>query len=217
MKILQASLYLDQERYDDARALLDQVAKTIPNDLWLMIGQMRIELHDGPKPDMAARMVDMVNNSQFPPSAREVAGMALAELPGADHKAIVAAYRTLLSFESATPFNMKAMNLARELVLRGDKPDESIQFLEPTMADPRAARRMDELKQLLAIAYLQKAATIDATPTARNAALIARSGELFDHFMMYQGLAYVPNGAKLRLLIVDKVNLKALPGGGGGI
>lgn len=66
LKVLQASLYLEQERYDDARGLLDDIAKAIPNDLWLMIDRMKVELRDGPKPDMAARLKE---STRRPPPA----------------------------------------------------------------------------------------------------------------------------------------------------
>ncbi|WP_313918868.1 tetratricopeptide repeat protein [Tahibacter sp.] len=213
VKVLQASLYLEQERYDDARGLLDDIAKAIPNDLWLMIDRMKIELHDGPKPDMAARLKDMLKNAQFPPSARELAGRSLERLTGSESEIRKSIYRDMLTFESATPFSMKAVNLARELVIRSNNPDESIAFLEPTMADPRAAARKEELNQLLAVAYLQKAATINAAPTSGSAALIARSVGLVEPLTMYRALAHVPNGLKLRALIIDRIDPKQLPRG----
>lgn len=118
-KVLMASLHIDANEFDDARKMLDQAAKSSPNDLWLFIDRLKLELlsitADTPK-----KYLEVLTNPQFPPSAREEVGLDYPYLPGVSPAMAEDAYKTLLSFESATPHHMKAAIVAFFLVTKKD-------------------------------------------------------------------------------------------------
>lgn len=201
LKVLRAFELIEAKQYDEASGLLDEAARRIPNDLWLVLDRLLIELRTGPRADVAQRLKAVVDNPQFPPSAREGMGIELVRLPGVDKAVRASAYRTLLTFESATPFARKMQIFGYELVLENSDPDVAIELLVPAIADPRAAGVAEQLKMYLATAYLQKAAAVDAKPTPRNAALIAKGAEQFGTCNLQRNLAYIPDGQRLRALL----------------
>ena len=205
LKVLQASLLMERKRYAEASAVLDEVARRMPNDLWLQLDRLLIELRQGPGPDIAKRLQPILDNPQFPPSAREAMGLELVHLPGIDKAVRASAYRTLLTFESATPFARKMLIFAHELVLEYNDPDTAIELLNRAIADPRGAGVAEQLKIYLSTAYLQKAIAIDARSTPRNAGLIAKGAEQFGTCWLQRNMAYVPDGARLRALLDDWV------------
>jgi len=203
MKVLQASILMERRRYAAASKVLDDVARRMPNDLWLLVDRMKIELLDGPRADIAERLKPMLDSPQFPPSVREVMGMELMRLPDLPNKARASAYRTLLTFESATPFAQKMRIIAHASVMKNSDPDVAIELLVPAIADRRAISAAAELKMYLGIAYVQKAAAIDSKSTPRNAALIAKGADQFGLCVLRKSLVGAPGSERLLALVDD--------------
>jgi tetratricopeptide (TPR) repeat protein len=213
-KVLMASLHLDANEFDQARNMLDQAAKNSPNDLWLFLDQLKLE-RLAPTADTAKKFLEILRNSQFPPSAREMAGLNLTDLPGLTSAMVEEAYKTALTFESTTPYAMKATNLAVYLVaIKQLNPAQTVNQIKTLIADPRSVSRAETLDHLLRIAYLQQAAAIDPNSSEKNAKWVslARDGANVEELQTYMLSTPVltPQMPLLKRFLQLKIDQKAM-------
>ncbi len=210
-KVLLASIYMSQQQNDQAKALLDSAAVDAPNDLWLFLDRLKLEAGQIPSADTTQKYFEILQNPQFPPSARETSALALINSPSASNSMTDAAYRIQLSFESATPYAMKAFNYAHYLVEQVHRETDGIQLINDLQRDPRNVQKKKQLNLLLAYAYLSQAAEIDSNPSVKNARLIELAKQSVDGDVvdLYAFVGEVSGGRRLRSLLSAQIDQHA--------
>jgi tetratricopeptide (TPR) repeat protein len=205
-KALLASLYLDAGEMDQASKLLDEVAATSPNDLRLFMSRLKLAAQDKRNADTVKNFAEVLNNAEFPPWAREGSAMQIAQLPGASPSDKEAAYRAQMNFESATPWYLKAYNLAFFLYDEDQtrRPAELIGLIKQLQADPASKPKAVSMNFMLSVAYLRQAEAIDPKPSYKNADLIRLATQATDPSLLRVPLQQVPYFA-------DLVKLLAVP------
>jgi hypothetical protein len=175
MKVLQASLAIDENRLEDAQTLLAQVEKEQPRDLWLFMDRLRLEALLIPSAATTRSLLAVLENPAFPGSARETAARSLQQVRNQSLDVLERAYREQLTFESATPYEMKARNLAFFLIHIAGKPAQAHALLEPMLA--AQDRELQESARGLQVdAYLMEAAQ-PAVTDARRRELVNEAGK----------------------------------------
>ena len=178
MKILLASIYLEDKKFEDAAKLLDEVEKVHPEDLWLYMDRLRIEAAVVPTPDTVKTLSAIIADTHFPPSAR---GQALN----------TAKYEIALNVSDAQSEEMfeQAMSSgsvnndcaladqARDVIeFRGDSA-AGIRLIEKHLRTSGECEGTLLVRTLLAEAYLLEAAKISPAPGPANATLTRQAKE----------------------------------------
>ena len=175
-RTLQASLLLDREQREQARAMLSEASASQPDDLRTAFQLLRVRALDEPKGKGVGELFQVLRDESLPPDLRETALVTLLYITALDLGQKESALRESLRFESQTPRWDKANNLARLLAEESGKTDEARTQLQSVLADSSAT---DEAKTrarvLMAETWLLDAAKIDPAPSARNADLVAKA------------------------------------------
>lgn len=202
-KALLASLYLDAGETDEASKLLDEVAATSPSDLRVFLGRLKLAALDKRNADTVGKFAEVLNNAEFPPWAREASAIQIVQLAGASPSDKEAAYRAQMTFDSATPWHVKAYSLAFFLYDEDQtrRPGELISLIKQLQADPGSKAKEVAINFMLSVAYLRQAQAIDPTPTPRNAELIQLAIQTTDPNFMRVPLKQVPHFADLVKLL----------------
>ncbi len=202
-KALLASLYLDEGETDQASKLLDEVAATSPNDLRVFLGLLKLAAQDKRRADTVRNFAEVLNNAEFPPWAREAAAIQITQFPGAFPSDKEAAYRAQMTFDSATPWHVKAYALAFYLYDEDQtrRPGELIDLIKKLQDDPGSKPKQVAINFMLSVAYLRQAEAIDPTPTPRNADLIKLAIQTTDPNFLRVPLKQVPHFADLVKLL----------------
>lgn len=198
MKILLASIYLEDKKFEDAAKLLDEVEKIHPEDLWLYMDRLRIEAGVVPTPDTVKTLSAIIADARFPPSAR---GQALN----------TAKYEIALNVPAAQSDEMfeQAMSSgsvnndcaladqARDVIeLRGDSA-AGVKLIEKHLRTSDECAGTPLVRILLAEAYLLEAAKISPVPGPANATLARQAKEA-----MGGDLTPIVDRAPMRLFLV---------------
>lgn len=202
-KALLASLYLDAGETDQAIKLLDEVAATSPHDLRLFLGRLKLAAQDKRNADTVRNFTEVLNNAEFPPWAREASAIQITQLPGAFPSDKEAAYRTQMTFDSATPWHVKAYNLAFYLYDEDQtrRPGELIDLIKKLKDDPASKPKEVAINFMLSVAYLRQAEAIDPKPMPKNADLIRLATQATDPSLLRVPLQQVPYFADLVKLL----------------
>lgn len=177
-QLLKASLFIEQERPDEARPLLDSLSLHSPTDLWVYLDGLRLEALSAPSQALRQTLLEITKNPGFPPSARETASQTGRQLPNISRDQFEAFYWADLDYESATPMACKIHNLAFLLSEDGGRFAQARALLESPKAQNADCLGAERNRVLLAQAYLMEAARISAGPTAANAALVSKAHEI---------------------------------------
>lgn len=174
--VLQASLLLDREQRDQARAMLETASAAQPDDLRAAFQLLRVRALADPKGRGPAQLLRVLRDASLPPDLRETAQATLLYITALDLGQKEAALREALRFESQTPRWDKATALGRLLAEESGKTDEARKVLQGVLDDPAASEpARGYARVLIAESWLLDAARIDPTPTPRNAELVARA------------------------------------------
>lgn len=176
--VLQASMQLDGNNVGLANVALGKVLKRSPDDLWANLHSLRANLMRSVSPDAAARLIEIATNEKFPDFARESAAVTITSFTTLPLEMREKAYRTQLTFNSATPTSMKTTNLARFLM--EDRRDyvAGREILKKYLGPKFQVSADGYAKTLLAESYLLEAQTIAPAPSKMNAALIGQAANV---------------------------------------
>ena len=177
-QVLLTSLYIEQNRPDDARAVLDSLTLHAPTDLWVYMDSLRLEALSSPSAALRDTLLEINKDARFPPSARETASHAGRGLPNLTRAQFEAYYWADLEYESATPMACKIHNLAFNLSVVDGRQAEARKLLESPKALAADCAGMEGNRVLLALSYLMEAAQVSAGPSPQNAALVSKAHEV---------------------------------------
>jgi hypothetical protein len=177
MKVLQASMAIDENRLEDAQALLVQIEKEQSQDLWLFMHHLRLDALLTPGAETMRLLLAVIENPAFPGSARQVAFQVLQTMPSPSLDVLERAYRAQLTFESASPYSYKAHNLAFFLMHIGGKPEQAHAVLDSLLASPDYTDVWERARELKVDAYLLQAAQ-PKVDKAQRKALVEQAGKV---------------------------------------
>lgn len=193
MKVLIASMRIDDGEYGEAERLLGEVVAAQPKDLRAYLGRLRIEAARAPSPELGEMLRRIAKDPAFPPAARLQAEYTAGRLPSsgwAESDAI---------FESAMqdPVLADDCRLARQaenlMELRND-PAAAAALLERYVGRNPTCYATPRVRTLLAEAHLLQAAAIAPRPSPDSQSHYDRArAALGDDFtLLAQRLAWRP-------------------------
>ena len=177
IKVLQASLAIDENRLQDAQALLAQIEKEQPQDLGLFIEQLRIDALLLSDAATTRTLLAVLESPAFPGSARERAFASLRQVRNQSLDVLERAYRALLTFESAVCYECKARELAYFLINTRGKPEQAHAVLDPLLASEDYQYMWEGLRRLKVDAYLMQAAQPELDQVQRKG-LVEQAGRV---------------------------------------
>lgn len=177
IKVLQASMAIDENRLQDAQALLAQVKKEQPQDLWLFMDQLRLDAFLVPGAQTTGTLLAVLENPAFPGPAREQAFRSLSHVRHQSMDVLERGHRTLLTFESVSPYDFKAHDFAFFLINMRGKPEQAHAVLDPLLASRDYKRVWVRARLLKVDAYLMEAAQ-PAVDNARRKALVENAAKV---------------------------------------
>jgi len=180
VKVLLAGIRLEQNRFQDAHTLLDEVEKRSPTDLWVFMNRLRLEAVEEPSRGLRSKLLEIVRNPDFPPNARDVAAEIGMSLPKQTNTEVEEFMWERLEVISNHSWECKVSELAQRLSDIGGRYDEARKLLESWHADKSDCEWKPMNSLLLAQAYLMAAAKIAPKPVRENEALINKATELVD-------------------------------------
>jgi hypothetical protein len=182
MKVLLASMAIDDHDYVRAQRLLDQVEAAHPDDLWAYLDRLRIEADVMPSPKLARALRDIVANPDFPPNARQQAADIAGNLRGTTPAERDVLF-TLQMEDGATADDcVLARHAIERIEFRGD-PKGGAAELEHYLERSQFCLATPLIRTVLAEAYLLQAAGPPSSPPEiverlRNQALAVLQGDL---------------------------------------
>ncbi len=179
-KVLLAGIRFEQERLDEVARLLDETEQRSPNDMWIYLNRMRVEVFRNPSTDMRARALEIARNPAFPPNAREQAVEIAKHAPNQGSKEFEEVLRAALDIDSNAGMACKAHELAFWLSEAEGRFADVITLLESPRMQKGNCLGLEENRMLLAQAYLMQAAKISAGPSSQNAHLVKRADALLN-------------------------------------
>jgi tetratricopeptide (TPR) repeat protein len=183
MKVLLASMYIDDQKLEEAAKLLDEVEKLHPEDLWLYMDRLRIEANLVPTPATVTALSAVVADTRFPPSARaqalHTAKYEMSDLSNAQRDAIFEQ-----SMAAGSVNDCALVGQAEELIeFRGDAA-AGARVIEKNLRRSGACLATPDVRAVLAEAYLLEAAKIAPKPTPANATLTRQAKEAVNGDLM---------------------------------
>jgi hypothetical protein len=204
-----AGFRIDQNRLDEAQAILADAELESPNDLWIYMGRLRIEAQTLPTSAVRRRLLDIAEDSRFPPNARTIAARQLRRTQHVSPEEYGASFKAELTFQSAQPMACKASDYGAWLIDVHGRADLAREALEP-YEGTRCDRFVDP-HVLLAYAYFLGAADIAAGPTPANADLVQRADSVIagDYAALASWVERKPNAARVEPFLLQKLDVDA--------
>jgi tetratricopeptide (TPR) repeat protein len=177
-QLLLASVYIEQNRIAEARALLESLSLHAPTSLWVFMDGLRLEALESPSAALRDELLEINRSPAFPPSARQAASWIGRRLPNLSREQYEAFHWAELEYESAMPMACKIQSLAFNLVVVDGRYADAKKLLESPKALAADCAGVEGNRILLAEIYLFEAARISAAPSAANAALVSKAHEV---------------------------------------
>jgi hypothetical protein len=210
-KVLLASLHAAEFRFDEAAAILDDVERDAPSDLWIFLNRLRIAALTEPSLAAVETLLAVLHDSSFPPNARDAAADIVKHSPNVPLPQFEEAMSGVLEFESALPTDCKVTNYSIYLTESWNRFDDARVLLEKYSGHDGPCWR-SKGRMYLAYVYLVDAANRAPVPTLANAELVARASALVDGD--FSGLAswllQRPQEQRLRPFISPKLATNAV-------
>lgn len=206
--MLLAGLRIEQRRFSEATNILNSVASSAPDDLWIYLDRLRVKAATVPTPEIARVLLAFLNDPQFPPNARLTAADAAKAMSAGvsqeDHEAI---YKGMIAAEP-TPDGCTVTEYASWLITSAHRIDDARALLESYVAGHRQCPSRSQARVLLAYTYLAAAADIAPTQTAANAEWFRRTEALLaeeDYLELAAWLQGAPRGLELWPLVAHRL------------
>jgi tetratricopeptide (TPR) repeat protein len=192
MKVLLASMRVDDQDFKKAQQWLDEVEAAQPNDLWAYIDRLRIDAQVLPSRDVALTLRDIVADAAFPPSARQQAAAAAKYMPGVTEPMRDEIFKAQMADGAGGDDCTLAMQ-AVELIEGRDDPAAGAAILETYIKQSRFCLATPLVRTMLAEAYLMQAAKISAAPSSKTQRLVQQA-----HAVLHGDLTPVAQRAAVR-------------------
>jgi len=175
MKILLASMDIDDKNFPDAEKLLNEVEAIHPEDLWLFMDRLRIESEVTPTPDITKTLAAIVADMHFPVSARRQAMNTAKYQRGLSVEQRDQVFTA--GMDSGAGKDCELSEQAVDLIeFRGD-PADGARLIEKYFRKNGECVATPEVRTLLAEAYLLEATKIAPQPTRKTEALVNKAEE----------------------------------------
>ncbi len=179
-KVLLAGIRFQQQRLDEVARLLDETEQRSPNDMWIYLNRMRIEVFSNPSPDVRTRALEIAGNPAFPPNARAQAQDIAKYAPNQSPQEFEEVLRAALDIDSNISMACRAYELAFWLSESQGRFSDVITLFESPRMQQGHCMGLEHNRTLLGQAYLMEAAKISAGPSDQNAHLIKRADEILN-------------------------------------
>jgi hypothetical protein len=177
-KVLLAGLRNAQERLDEVERLIDEAERRAPDDLWIYLNRLRLEMSRNPSRDARARALEITRSAEFPPNAREEAAEIAKGLPNATPHEYEETLRAQLEIDASLRMGCRAFDLAVWLSESQRRFDDVVELLESKRSQDSGCLGTEQNRTLLAQAYLMQAARIGSGPNAQNRHLLERAAAI---------------------------------------
>ena len=166
-------------RFPEAAAILDEIERDAPSDLWIFLNRLRIAALTAPNPAAVDTLLAVLHDSSFPPNARDTAADVVKHSPNVPQDKFEEAMSGALDFESSLPIDCKVTNYSIYLTEAWNRFDDARALLEKYSGHDGECWR-SKGRMYLAYVYLVEAANLSPVPAPANAALVARAKTLVD-------------------------------------
>jgi hypothetical protein len=167
MKVLLASMQIDDGNLAEAARLLDEIQAAQPTDLWAYIHRLRIEALVTPTPELAATLRAMATDSRFPPSARGQALQTLRTLPDPSGRRDDEMFAATME-DPVLATDCRLARKAQELLEIRDDAAGAAALLEKYIDRNAKCYATQHVRTVLAQAYLTQAAALSPVPNDRT-------------------------------------------------
>ena len=179
--VLLAGIRIDQNRYDEASEILDRLEPLAPEDMWIWMNRIRIEAATDPNSAVRDKLLEIQADRRFPPNVRETAGQQLRYTQYVTPEQYGMTYALSLEYDSGQSLGCKLANYSAWLMENQNRVDDAIAVVEPHLDDfIDCPGWIVNGRDMLAYAYLVRAAEIDSAPSDRNAEFVARARAAVD-------------------------------------
>ncbi len=165
IKVLLASMRIDDGDFKAAKKWLDEVEAAHPNDLWAYIDRLRIDAMLIPSPAVAATLREIVGDAQFPPSARQQAAKTARNMRNVSDKESDSLFAAQMD---AGGDDCVLAREAETLIELRKEPEAGARILEKYIDKSDFCLATPEVRTLLAEAYLLSAAKVAPVPTRKT-------------------------------------------------
>lgn len=177
-RVLLAGVYIEQERFEEATAILDGLGVEAEDRLWVYMSRLRIRAAQRPDEEVYELLRQVLEDERFPPNARDEAANTLKRRRFSEPESQIPLYRIPLGYHSGRSFSCKLHDYAFLMTERLSRFAEAVESLEQYVDRDGGCRGMTGATTLLAYAYLVLAADISAGPAPANRAYVERAAEL---------------------------------------
>jgi hypothetical protein len=204
-RVLLAGLRIDQHRFAEATAILDDVAPRAPTDLFVFLDRLRIDALTNPTSRARQTLLGVLNDERMPPNARTIAGDALKHT-AASKTDLEAAYLGLLAVDVPV-VRCVTTEYAVWLTESENRFDDARKVLERYVTGHEHCPQYAFARMLLAYTYLVAAAELGTTPNTANAVWIERAERLLDgdYSELARWLAGRPRESQLRPFVAARI------------
>jgi len=175
MKILLASMYLEEQNFPEASKLLDEVEKVHPEDLWLFMDRLRIEAGVAGSPATLETLTAVMADPHFPPSARGQAMKTAKYMDGITQEQRDRFFTSSMDAGVASDCDLAAQ--ATDLIEFRHDPAAGVSLIEKYLHAGSKCHATPLVLAILAEGYLLEAAKIAPGPVAANAKLVREAKE----------------------------------------
>ena len=210
-KVLLAGLHAGEYRFPEAAAILDEIERNAPSDLWIFLNRLRIAALTAPNPAAVDTLLAVLNDTSFPPNVRDTAADVVKHSPDVPLDKFEAAMSGQLDFESSLSIDCKVTNYSIYLTEAWNRFDDARALLEKYSGHDGECWR-SKGRMYLAYVYLVEAANLSPVPAPANAALVARAKTLVDGDFrdLADWLLQRPQAERLRPFISPSLSTNAV-------
>jgi len=176
MKILLASMKMEDHAWPEAAKLLDEVEKVHPEDLWLFMDRLRIEANVAATADTVKTLKAVMADAHFPRSARAQA-MSTSQYETNNVSTEQREDMFVTGMDSGAGRDCDLVGKAEDLIELGGDPAAGAALIEKYLGKSGACMATPSVRALLAEAYLLEAVKIAPRPARGNAALVRQAKE----------------------------------------
>lgn len=164
MKVLLASMAVEDGQFAVAGRLLDEIQAKQPADLWAYIDRLRIEAALTPTPKLGETLRAIATDARFPPSARAQAADTVRFVPDPTNRRDDEIFDAQMADPVLANDCRLALKAQEQLDVRGDA-DGTVALLERYIGRNMKCFGTPRVRTILAQAYLTQAAAVAPTPT----------------------------------------------------
>ena len=176
MKILLASMDVDDQNFPEATKLLDEVAKVHPEDLWLFMDRLRIEAAVAATADTVKTLKAVMADTHFPRSAR-LQAMRTAQYETNNVSTEQRDDMFASGMDSGSSRDCELAGKASELIELNRDPASGVALIEKYLHKSGACMATPTVRVLLAEGYLLEAVQIAPQPARANEKLVRQAKE----------------------------------------